>query len=450
MLVQAAAAMEFSQPNELYNLGEKPTVNVSLDKGSEGIFKADMLCNGDSFTYFLSPVNNLRQSMEVPGFKLSAKQAGSCKIAAKLESYSGEILDEGFSNSFEVSSELDVIIDSKELAVYPGDTFEISGEVSKPSGRLIGNYTLLINYNDSDYASDMEDLYFSKVLKVAKDDYSGKHYALVIARDDYGNKGEEMVVIDVMPNASRIGMQIDRYAVYPDDMINIIARLYDQSNTIMKGNIMLKIVDSDGAIAADKVIESNYWVSYRLDKYAVPGKYSIIASYGKMNYEDFINVEKVERLDIRLNGSDVIIKNIGNVDYDNTTNIILEKDGKKYVLARNVKLVPSQETTIDLRDEVPDGIYSVSLPEEDDQPVVEIIDNRSFLEKTMQGLRPITGSFLNIDEMTGGSVIVIIVVLVAVAVIIAYIYRDRLPDRLYSRKDKVIHKDMEKYLEKRR
>jgi len=112
-------------------------------------------------------------------------------------------------------------------------------------------------------------------------------------------------------------------------------------------------------------------------------------------------------------GNVIQIKNIGNVDYSDETTIMLEEGEKKRLVNKKLNLKPGEIIKIDLSKEVPTGIYAVTLPEEyagkDGSGMeltrkntllgVEIQDQRSVIQKSLQGISTITGAVVSATKI---------------------------------------------------
>ncbi len=125
----------------------------------------------------------------------------------------------------------------------------------------------------------------------------------------------------------------------------------------------------------------------------------------------------------------VIVENIGNVEYDDETTIVLESDGKNYLINKKIKLDPGEIMNIDLSKEVPEGTYDVVLPdtEENESKLENIIedvsisDNRPAYKKVGSGMGAISGAVVGAsDYIASRPILASFILIVIIIVIVGY------------------------------
>ena len=94
-----------------------------------------------------------------------------------------------------------------------------------------------------------------------------------------------------------------------------------------------------------------------------------------------ITILPYPKIEMNIIGYTVIVKNVGNVKYNNETTIVVEKENKTYLINKKIKLDVGEESIIDLSKDVPSGNYTVTLPAE---TITNTITEERIIEKTTE------------------------------------------------------------------
>ena len=157
-------------------------------------------------------------------------------------------------------------------------------------------------------------------------------------------------------------------------------------------------------------------------------------------------------------GSFVHVENVGNIDYNDETTIILENNDGKYLINRQIELKLGEKITIDLSKEVPQGTYDVILPEEavatgeakksdenksaqetvEQQNVIKdvaIDDNRPMLKKTANVVSAITGAVVSTAGYIASKPALAATILILIVLgTVAYYSKDFIVNKIKGRK----------------
>jgi len=184
--------------------------------------------------------------------------------------------------------------------------------------------------------------------------------------------------------------------------------------------------------------------------------YKIISKIEDINEETGFEVETVKQLSMHYENEAVIVENIGNVDYDDETTIMLESDNKKYLINKKIELKPGETLSIELSKEVPYGFYDIILPQTQEimqqsqeenatEPqeeanvikAVEISDKRPVYKKIGSGLGIVTGSVVRAGGyIASRPLLASVILIVIVLLIVGYYGRGFLMDRIKGRKSR--------------
>src|SRR3989338_4484427 len=192
-------------------------------------------------------------------------------------------------------------------------------------------------------------------------------------------------------------------------------------------------------------------VNYELTSDALPGLYKIISKIEDINEETGFEVETVKQLSMHYENEAVIVENIGNVDYDDETTIMLESDNKKYLINKKIELKPGETLSIELSKEVPYGFYDIILPQTQEimqqsqeenatEPqeeanvikAVEISDKRPVYKKIGSGLGIVTGSVVRAGGYIASRPLLASVILIVIVLLIVGLPKPAKALRQYS------------------
>ncbi|HLC65884.1 MAG TPA: hypothetical protein VJI46_07220 [Candidatus Nanoarchaeia archaeon] len=393
----AYADVDFAGPlNEHYNLGDKIQVEALLQNPEPGLLKASIDCSSRSVLYFVTPIDeNSPSQISIPEYTASQPLIGDCHLALAIDSLDGNGKSERSSSEFKITNEIIVDAVSDKLEYKPSETIKISGTARKKSGLDLRNATIYISLDDETKSLEGEGS-FEYNLPIKSTSKSGKKELSITARDSDANEGSIIIPINLLPKASSMEIILNGKEFMPKNQVEFRIAVYDQAREVMEIPVKTEIRDSSGSTVQSLEIMSGIISAFTLDSFAMPGTYTIKASVGGLSGEGRFYVKRVEMLESKYEGQIVTITNIGNVLYENETTIILEGDGKKIILSRELSLEPGASETIDLSREVPGGVYTITMPEntagnEEVIRDVAVEDNRPITRKVSQALIGVTG-----------------------------------------------------------
>ncbi len=220
--------------------------------------------------------------------------------------------------------------------------------------------------------------------------------------------------------AEKLSMQIER--LY-DDNVNFKIVIYDNNNNKIDGEADYVIKDYSDDIVGNGESSSGEQISFKLPPNPVVGPWKIIASYKDKSITELFNVGDIKRADIRLEKSNLVIKNTGNVAYDNK---ILITIGDNYQ-SQTVYLAIGE--TRKLRLTAPAGEYTVKVD-----------DGSSNKNLVFRGVS-LTGNVIGLESVIEGNffqkypiVSVFLVVVFIAFFVLSFIVRRRASLRLKGRK----------------
>lgn len=405
-----------------YNLGDKivPEVSIKVESDYDGFFKLLISCDNYNMQYYTIPLSleaNLRVQLTVPELSLSKSMATQCNLKSNFDTVDGENVDTEWSKDFFVTDELDIILDS-DFEAEPGKDVVISGKVTKKGSEVLPKGEAKISFKGKEETVDVANGKFEHAIHLSVDTEAGNIPALIAITDRYGNYGNKIVNIRVLPIPTRIGNSFENNILTPGDILKAKVVLYDHTDKAINGSkVNVRIFAPDKNLIAEKDIQSMNYLEFEPEKTQMPGNYILLSSFGNIKEQSSFEIKSVRKIIMNQEGYFVYVENAGNVNYKDELTIVLESNGKKYLVNKKIDLELGEKITIDLSKEVPQGTYDITLPEnlagettgevdgsnssegtaDISGPVnvikdVSVDDNRNIIKKTADGMSSVTGA----------------------------------------------------------
>jgi len=433
-----SAELEFQGVKNAYNLGDrlKASIRFTAEKDVDGLLSVNLECGEYELDYFRAPLqinNGEGRTIELIGIKIISDMIGNCYLSSEVKQIEGDFVENEESAEFSISDELELSIESDNTELIPGQAFLLSGSIN-PSYENFAGASLRISLMDEIQLTQRN---FSVPITVPENMSAGKTNINVDAEDYYKNSARETITIDIKQVPTFLEVSTDKESIKPGEPIRYDINLYDQARDSIEETAEVEILDADGKKVFEGNVETIQANKIELEKYAVPGIYTINAKVRVLESSGSFEVEEVNEIEMSLDGQSVLVTNTGNTDYDKTIEVQLNKEDKNYVVLKKVKLKPGETQIIELSKEVPEGAYDVVLPgngggneglaaktAEDNTTLIsgiEIDDERSILTKAAQGLSGITGAVTMNTSATGSKILLIAPIIAIIGVLITII-----------------------------
>jgi len=414
---------------EVYNLGDKISLALSLkeDQDYNGFFNLRILCDDYDLQYYTSPLSveeDVRTQVVVPKLTLFDSMKGTCKIKAGFVGSDGAEVDSASSNDFLVSDEINIATDEN-LVAKPGEDVVISADIRKQNTEPVSKGTAEINFSNEKFKLKVISGKLEHTLELRYNARAGDVPIHIIVNDKHGNRGEKVITLTILPIPSKIENQIENNVLVPGDSFRSKIILYDHNNIIIDGaDINVKILDPNGNIVTETEVESLATFGLDTDSRFIPGDYSIVSEFEDIKEQSFFAIDELRKISMSQEGNVVYVENTGNVEYEDETTIILESDGKSYLVNKKIKLDPGKILTIDLSKEVPEGTYDITFPEDAVEGEVfgpsniindvSIEDNRNVAKKAADGVSSITGAVITSAKIVASKPALASIILVSI------------------------------------
>lgn len=180
--------------------------------------------------------------------------------------------------------------------------------------------------------------------------------------------------------AEKLGLEIN----YEEGVVDFKITVYDEMGVRVKGISDYTIKDYYGDIKSEGKASSGENINFVLPRNPRQGPWEISVSYNNGTIRELFNVGDIEKIDIKLQEDNLILENIGNVDYEDNILIYIgdeDQTAKVYLLEGQIKKIRLTG----------DGVYDIRV---DPGTQEEIVFSQVSLTGNVIGLeRVIEGGF---------------------------------------------------------
>jgi len=347
-----------------YNLGDRISLGGSIlvDEDSEARLNINLVCGGDSIpVYFKADFFEADEAYDfLENIYVVEDMLGDCYFWIKLNDDVG-LIYEKTSEKIHVRKELDIDAEIDTLNKNPGATVAISGNVKKSNGIELEKGNLSIIIDNVKYIGKVTEGEFSYDLTLKEDIKSGRHILHIFVDDGKGNEGKEEFEIIVNAIPTEIKIETNSKTFKPKNILELKVKVYDQAGDLISKGANVDLYNSDNFLEYNVNEKTNEEIEIRLPDFALPGSWKIKAVSGELKTEEEVYVEEVIDKEITLEGETVVVRNIGNVNFNEELKINLYSESKEYNMIKKTSLKPNQTVIIDLTKEVPAGDYNINV-----------------------------------------------------------------------------------------
>lgn len=412
-----------SNVSGVHNLGEQVELGRVVIKGDfngGALLKSYLDCPKGDFIFYVSPVSievDKSSGFDLPKIPIQKEFVGKCRIAAALEEFGGALLEDDESSEFEVSDILSANFSVKNSSAAQGDNMVFKVEI-KSSGDYILDAYFSKNGSKSGFSKNFSESYFDGVLGLNNDTTRGKGVLYLSVEDRYGNSAEKSFDMDILSVPARIETDVSKQGVIPGEIFTIDGEVYDIANELIPCEIAVSMFGPDKNMINEFTISTESQKELIIPLYSAPGEYTISMRFGNQSTTASIEVLSEKKVNITNDERGIVIKNEGNVVYQEKNNIESFADDKKYVTAFDIYVSPGKEQYINLDEYLPEGLYNLSIVAYNETHTffdIGVGDSRTLAKKISQGIGSLTGNaVIDTQDETNfiGLVIFVLVILI--------------------------------------
>ncbi|MEW6062757.1 MAG: hypothetical protein AB1571_00075 [Nanoarchaeota archaeon] len=368
-----------------FQLGDDITITGNIQKldGSGTTGSATIYLKKDGMNYKIENAdlnNNFTYNT-----KAVAIPSGQYSVDASIVDQSGNEMYFTDVLAFAVYNELYVNAILSKDSYLPEETININGTVTKKLGSTPTTINIKLTIDNKTYILNSTSFSFS--LKLDKNIKSNQHEISIYAEDEFRNIGTKSIGFNVIPVPTKLELLTEKQEYLPSETAVITVNLYDQANDLLEKEAFLRVINPKYKTITKENITTKSPFNLKLAESASPGEWTILATSEGLNANLDFTVKKFEAIQAAVNGQIAKIKNIGNVKYLNSVDII----GNGKTATKWVSLDIGEETEFDLAKYFDTGTYSINIAGNQFENIA-VTNDKNLVEKAFDRVYDVTGN----------------------------------------------------------
>lgn len=391
LLPLASAEILIGQPENIYNIGDQLTLDVTLNPSTSinDFLTLDVSCGDSSVEIYRNSFNlNAGEQVIIDVIAILDKSVIGSLLGENCELIGRYGFDEVNTQSFEITSYIDIDLDSIGKKYDPSSGVGFSGLATRKSGPLVNGFVeARVDSLDILTTNIVSGGVFSFNFALPKESKSGEHVIniRVYEEDSFGgvsNEGLASEVIEISQVLSRLDILISSQSIFAGEEFSYKVNAYDQADDLIGEDISLTIYEPKDFVFQNKVIRSGEEIDLDLEIDNVPGYWKIEASSGGYSARKLFYVEEIEQIQTSLFNDTLVVTNTGNVRYEGPIEISIGSTTE--IKQLNLKVGETKK----FRLYAPDGTYLISVNDGS--------------EDVSFGSVSLTGNAIRIEDLGGG------------------------------------------------
>ncbi len=386
------ADISISEPMDVYNLGDRLYVDLGgLRCANNGNLDIDLNCGNDSVNMVRIPARAFAsdedQTYSIPykilnwedlGILNLGKIVGTCQIVTSL---GGNVAS---SKTFEISDEAVVDVSLDKNVYDPGEVVSVKIDAVKKNGVVLNGFAEGVNA--SFFQSVVLEGVAEESFTIGETMEAGVYYLRVRAYDtgDGGimNEGSGVASYAVNQVATSLVLSLSDTMVVPGNNFSVGVEAFDQSGVEMSGSVSVRVISPEEE-EAESVLVAGEFVGLGLVSNSSVGTWKIIAEFNDLITEREFEVGALQKVDFDFEEAVLVVRNIGNVPYNRTIDVLIGEN--VMTLDLNIDVGDVRKFSL----EAPMGNYEVKV-------------NDGSTEVSRQVL--LTGNAISVSDLKSGAI----------------------------------------------
>jgi hypothetical protein len=384
------AEMSISEPLGTYNLKDRLYMTISGIRGEDtGNFNVDLVCSNKTINLAKVSARSFPTEedsiYELP-FKVLDEAdleienitdiLGNCQIIAYLGQNAVS------TKVFTITDKIFVTPTLDKKSYNPKEAITLKVEAVKANGDLLNGF---VEVNEATFFSKaVENGQMMNTFSLSETLESGTYY-LNITAYDLGSKGKlntgsSRISFEINQVATSLVLTLSDNVATPGEEFTISAEVFDQSGKEMNGKVSGKLISPSGE---EREILMNTKDYFKVDfpTNATAGIWKLRIFFDKIGEEREIEMKELQKVDLEIEGSVLIVTNVGNALYNKTINVQIGNETKELTL--NMEMGEQRKFNLG----APEGEYEVLVD-----------DGENSLSKQVL----LTGRAISIDDLEEG------------------------------------------------
>ena len=363
LLPLASAEIIYSQPNSLYNVGDpfNLTIDLIASADTRAFFTSILVCEGREIEIYKSPFalkqgdkKTIKIELSLDKFLIGDSQ-GKCSVKSTYDT------EEATSYEFEITSNIDAIINLEGINFNPGQEIKSSGQAVKSNGELLDGF-VEISFPETgiQYTNEVKVGKFNFNFTLPDNIRAGIHALTVSAyeKDSYGeiiNQGNTSAAIKINQLPQKINLDFSANTVSPGNELTYTVFVTDKAGNSVEQDIAVVVYKPEESVFEKKLLKVNQASSIATTSTTSPGYWKIEAKIKELITTRIFYVEELAQASFSLTNTTLTINNTGNIPYEKTIEVSF--GGTKELTDIKLKLGESKE----IRLVAPDGEYEIQV-----------------------------------------------------------------------------------------
>jgi hypothetical protein len=332
----AWAGLSLNEPLSVYNLGDRLHVSANGVVGQEsGNFKVDLVCWNKTINFVNIPARafspepsayNLpykilnNDDLEIDDFE---NIIGSCQLIASIGPNAVS------SKNFRITDEVTVNARLDKSSFEPGEGITLKVDAIKANGQPLNGF---VEVTDATiFSKAIENGAMTNTFSMSETIEAGTYF-LNITAYDVGtkgrlNSGSMLVSYQIIQVPKSLAIILSDNEALPGKPFKIGAEIFDQSGKELVGSVSGKLISPSGA-EEDVVFTAGDFYEKEFPTNAELGIWRIRLFYDRIGQEKEIEMKELQKIEMSIEDSILIIKNIGNTVYNKTISVKIGEEAK--------------------------------------------------------------------------------------------------------------------------
>lgn len=365
----SAEILVTQQPKDLYNLGEIVTIPTTIlaAQNTNAFLIKELICGGKIVEVgrepiYLSAGEEERVTTKIPlETNFIEESVGSCKVKFSV----GEEM--AFTEDFKISGSIEITLVEFETSFDPGQEVTISGEALKENGQVVEGF-IELNLTNENFGEPINAINtinegsFSLTFLIPENAKAGEHSVKLRAYErgitgETTNYGTTIINLPINQIPKNLELFTETDEIEPGTIFQIKAILRDQSGEKIPTTAIITIKESNDKIITQFNEDTDVFLEHEIPYNQKPGGWKIHAVSQELESDYNVEILEKKEVETEIRNSTLIVKNRGNVYYDE---VIMIKIGEQNIEVET-NLEVDEEKEYELA--APDGTYKVTIGE---------------------------------------------------------------------------------------
>ncbi|MCK5449323.1 hypothetical protein KAI32_00490 [Candidatus Pacearchaeota archaeon] len=338
------ADISLSEPEEIYNLGDKLYINAEGLRGSEfGNLNVNLVCGNNMVNLVRWPASDFSfeedQSYSTSKVLVSkdleisnlTKILGGCQIILSL----GEKM--ASTKLFTISNDVFVSASTDKVSYDPDEKILVKIDATKANGNLLNGFVEATNATD--FSKVVSEGFVSEEFLMPETTEAGIYFLSIrvydVGSDGVLNEGFATVSFSINQVASSLIMSLSDAEVVPGEEFTIGAEVFDQSGKEITGTVSVKIISPENE-EIEVLIPTGDFSTIDFPINASAGSWNVIGMFDEIGEEREFEMVKSSKMEFDINESVLIITCVGNWECNENVSVQIGEESNELTLRMDV------------------------------------------------------------------------------------------------------------------